>query len=131
MPKNKTIYTVHADRNKTKFVWVKDDTPSGSPIGRTMADKAFLHELCQKLPSKLADKLMNWTSSYLMTCLYAIDKDGKVRNPEIDWKQFNKDGMAIARGLKKAMGDEVVVQYLKSKLDPSKDSLPIIIESAS
>ena len=131
MPKNKTIYTVHADTSRTKFVWVKDDTPSRSPIGRTMTDKVYLHELCQKLPSKLAHKLLNWTSSYLMTCLYAIDKDGKVRNPEIEWKQFNKEVMAIAKGVKKALGDDVVVQYLKSKLDPSRDSVPIVIESAS
>ena len=128
MPKNKTIYTVHADTNKTKFVWVKDDTPSRSPIGRTMTDKVYLHELCLKLPSKLAHRLMDWTGSYLMTCLIAIDKDGKMRNPEIDWKQFNKEGMAIAKGLKKALGDKIVVQYLKSKLDPSKDSVPRVIE---
>jgi hypothetical protein len=103
MAKNKTIYTIHADTNKAKFVWVKDDTPSRSPLGRTVTDEVFLYELCQKLPSKQASKLTGWTSSYLMTCLGAMDKDAKVKNSEIDWKQFNKEGMAIAKGLKKVL----------------------------
>lgn len=97
MPKNKIIYAIHAAASRTKSLWVKDDTPSRSPIGRTMTDKVFLYEICQAIPSKLAHKLMDWTMSYLIACIEAIDKDGKVRNPEIDWNQFNKEGMAIAR----------------------------------
>jgi hypothetical protein len=70
----------------TNSLWVATSIES-------QTDKAYLHGLCLKLPSKLADKLMNWTGSYLMIFLYAIDKDGKVRNPEIDWNRFNKEGL--------------------------------------
>jgi hypothetical protein len=128
MKTNKQIYTIHPDLNKRRFIWAKKQSSSCPSVGRSLSDARYLDEIMPRIPDKLHDRLANWTVNYIAASFYSIDSDGEVSKLDIDWDEFNKEGISIATALKKKLGDKVIVRYLKSKLDPSKDMTPLVIE---
>ncbi len=98
-------YTVRADRGVGEFLWHTGNLYSLMDVGSghpEMSDELF-------------DAFCRWAEWYMSTEY----RDQSQPRP-LDWDAFNAEGMRLAVGLKREMGDAGMVVYAKAYDDPTK-----------
>ena len=112
-------YTVMADCGVGEFLWLKkenDECLVGANV-YTLMDVRYIYADDDNLimSMELLNQFAQWAKVYM-----AGQVDDRMDPRNIDWGEFNAEGLRLAKMLKSELGDSANVQYVKAWDDPGR-----------
>ncbi len=122
--KVREVYTVMADNGLGEFLWHKEDespSPKFGSIFYSLADEIKpnfeddIDDLNLVMSLYLFRDFCRWVRWYLDST------DNIFEPPNINWEEFNEEGLRLALLLKIELGNSKQVVYAKTSDDPTND----------
>lgn len=107
------VYTLFLDTGTDTWLWMKDANDEAIYIGEAVG--VYRHWFGKhKISNQLEHDATTWLLEFEKANLYNMENA-----QNFNWTNFHTRGLALAKRLKRELGDEADVRYIKASEDPS------------
>jgi len=113
MVSKRKVYTLFLDTGTDTWLWMKEANDETTYIGQAVGVyRDWFGE--HVISTELEQEATTWLLEFERANLYNVENA-----QNFNWADFHTRGLALAKRLKRELGDEADVRYIKASEDPS------------